>query len=534
MSDGPAARLATPTAKHADPLLAWPAGFLLGQGAMQRARWTLVVSLLTACSSAGSGPANPIDAYIASLPYLPVDASAVTQGETSAPAPEGDYACTTQNLTETRQYDRVVAYAANSDSMYPGAILGADSVVTGLFTPIVLPRAPETISVSLENLDGKKHATVAQPSLSSYRDALSSILDAEITGSTPANLYSEIEEVHSENQLNMALGVQASWGLGIASLKSSFDFSKQDVRSRYVVRYTQAYYTVDLDAPASPSALLAPTVSLDDVQAKMDAQRPPVYVSSVTYGRMVLFTFESQYSSEEMSAALDFTYSGGVDVSGNVSVTYKDMISQSKITAYILGGDAGTAVQTIDSYDALKNFIKSGGNYSRQSPGAPIAYKLSYLKDNSPARMSFSTDYQVKDCVRVSQRVLVTLQSIAVDSAGGDSGSDLELYGQITAEGTNLQPLFDKDSSHYVQIHEGSVFGGSPPIAQAVINVVPQAGQAIRLHAKLIDQDTLSGDDNIGDEIVANPFETGWRKDVTVTLTGDGARVRVTFSLSPI
>src|SRR5690349_23539114 len=29
----------------------------------------------------------------------------------------------------------------------------------------------------------------------------------------------------------------------------------------------------------------------------------------------------------------------------------------------------------------------------------------SYLKDNSPARMSFTTDYQVKDCVRVSQRV---------------------------------------------------------------------------------------------------------------------------------
>jgi hypothetical protein len=33
---------------------------------------------------------------------------------------------------------------------------------------------------------------------------------------------------------------------------------------------------------------------------------------------------------------------------------------------------------------------------------------------------------------------------------------------------------------------------------------------------------------------VANLFETGWRKDVTITLTGDGARVRVTFSLSPI
>jgi thiol-activated cytolysin len=503
-----------------------------------------LVTALAACSSAEGEPRSPlpdppqirtqIDQYLRSLPYLPVDAPAISEEARSADQREGDYACSTQNLKETRQYDRIVAYAANSDAMYPGAIVSADSVLTGLFTQVVVPRAPATISVSLENLGGTKHAVIENPSLSSYRDAVSDILDAEITGSTPANLYSEIEEVHSDEQLNMALGIRASWGLGIASLRSSFDWAKQDVRSRYVVRYTQGYYTVDLDAPSSPSALLAPTIELADIESKMDARRPPVYVSSVTYGRLVLFTFESQYSSEEMSAALDFAYSGGLDISGDVSVTYKDIITSSKITAFILGGDAGTAVQTIDSYDALINFIKTGGNYSRQSPGAPIAYKLSYLKDNSPARMSFTTDYQVKDCVRVSQRVRVTLQSIAVDSAGGDSGDDLELYGNIFVEGANLATLFNKDSAHYVQIHQGSIFGAGAPIAEAVIDVSPRPGQSIRLHAKLTDEDTLSPDDNIGDDDLFNPFETGWRKDVTMTLTGDSAVVRINFSLEPI
>ncbi len=499
--------------------------------------WLVPVALLVpACSTDIANTASSsIDDYIATLPYLPVDPPAVTMGTPSAASPEGDYSCTTQNLKETRQFDRIVAYAANSDSLYPGAIVSADSVLSGLFTQIVLPRAPETISVSLENLGGAKTATIAEPSLSAYRDALSGILDAEITGSTPANLYSEIEQVHSEQQLNMALGVQASWGLGIASLKSSFDFSKQDIRSRYVVRYTQAYYTVDLDAPAAPSRLFAPSVQLADVQDKMDPDHPPVYVSSVTYGRMVLFTFESQYSAEEMGAALDFAYSGGVDVKGDVSVTYKDIISQSKITAFILGGDAGTAVQTIDSYDALINFIKDGGNYSKQSPGAPIAYKLSYLKDNSPARMSFTTDYDVKDCVRVSQKVKVTLQQIAVDSAGGDPGSDLEIYGTITASGTNSQTLFSKDSNNWVRVHEGQTFGGGPtPIAEAVIDVSPKAGESIKLNAHLIDEDDFTGDDDLGNETSINPFETGWRKDVTVTLTGSSARVRVVLSLAPI
>lgn len=514
---------------------------------MQRAIWILIVSL-GGCSSAevtavvepepqpepeAPSEAREIDAYIASLPYLPVELPSVTEGERSPDRREGDYTCSALSMRETRQYDRIVAYAANSDVMYPGAIIGADSAFSGLFTQVVFPRAPATISVSLENLAGTKHAVIQEPSLSSYREALSSIVEAEITGSTPANMYSEIEEVHTEHQLNMALGVQASWSLGIASLRSSFNWSSQEVRSRYIVRYMQGYYTVDLDAPGRPSALFAPTVRLADVQGKLDARRPPVYVSSVTYGRMVLFTFESQYSAEEMAAALEFAYSAGVDIRGDVSVTYKDILSSSRITAFILGGDAGTAAQTIDSYDALIAFIKTGGNYSRQSPGAPIAYKLSYLKDNSPARMSFSTDYEVKDCVRVSQRIRVTLQSIAVDEAA-DAGDDLELYGRITAEGANLATLFDKDSDSWVRIHEGTVFGAGSPIAEAVIDVSPSPGQAIRLHTRLSDEDATSGDDSVGDDVLINLFETGWRKDVTMTLTGAGSRVRVNFSLTPI
>lgn len=501
---------------------------------MTRPTWLTAIALLTGCSTELMEPeGGKIDAYIASLPYLPVDPAQVEMGSRTDEAREGDYQCSTQNLRETRQFDRIVAYAANSDSLYPGALVSADSVLTGLFTQVVLPRAPATISVSLENLGGKKSAVIEEPSLSSYRNALTSILDAEVTGSTPANLYSEIEEVHSEQQLNMALGVQASWGLGLASLKSSFNWGKQEVRSRYVVRYTQAYYTVDLDAPVTPSALLAPTVTLDEVAAKMNEEHPPAYVSSVTYGRMVVFTFESEYSNEEMGAALEFAYSGGVDVRGDVSVTYKDIISKSKITAFILGGDAGTAVQTIDSYEALIAFIKTGGNYSKESPGAPIAYKLSYLQDNSPARMSFTTDYEVEECTRVSQKIKVTLQSIAVDSAGGDPGDDLEIYGRIWAEGATSATLFDKNGDNWVRIGQGGIFGGGAPLAETVISVTPKAGQAIRLRADLKESD-LIGDDSLGNETLVNPFETGWRKESTLILTGSSARVRVTFSLAPI
>jgi Thiol-activated cytolysin len=496
----------------------------------------MVTAMLAGCSN-DMVPleSGVIDDYIHGLPYLPVQDAVVEQGARSAAERDGDYSCSTQNLRETRQYDRIVAYAANSDSLWPGSLVSGDSLYSGLFTQIVMPRRPATISVSLENLAGTKKAIIAEPTLSNYREAVSEILTKTITGATAANIYSEIEEVHTEKQLGLALGVDVGWALGTASLKSTFDFTKRDTRSRFVVRFTQGYYTVDLDAPESPSAMLAPNVSLDDVKAKMNESSPPLYVSSITYGRMVVFTFESTYSSDEMAAALEFAYSGGVDVSGNVSVTYKDIISNSKITAFILGGSGGDATQTIDSYEALIAFIKNGGDYSAASPGAPIAYKLSYLADNSPARLSFTTDYDIKECSRVSQKVRVTLKSITVESAGGDAGDDLELYGSIQAIGTNTQTLFNKTSSTYVTIAQGQTFPNGAFYSEAVIDVSPTAGSKIQLKANLWDADGfLNGDDLIGNEIVLNPFETGWRREKTMYLTGSDSQVKLVFGLEPI
>src|SRR5690348_7026848 len=85
----------------------------------------LAILLLTgACTTdLGTQPApqgNLIDEYIEALPYLPVDPPQVLQGSASAAERDGDYSCTTQNLKETRNYDEIVAYAANSDSLYPG------------------------------------------------------------------------------------------------------------------------------------------------------------------------------------------------------------------------------------------------------------------------------------------------------------------------------------------------------------------------------------------------------------------------------
>jgi thiol-activated cytolysin len=479
---------------------------------------------------------SDIDAYIRALDSIPAEPARVIEGDVMPGVRDGEYVCHSQQVQETRQYDEIVAYNAGSESLWPGALLRGDSVLTGQLSQVVFERQPATVSVSLENLAGAKSATIQNPSLSSFRDSITGILDAEVTGATPANIHAEIEQVHSREQLAMALGTSVS-GIGLPGrIAASFNFDDESIRSRYLVRYTQSYYTVDLDVPGRPSDMFAPSVSLQEVQEKLPPGSPPAYVSSVTYGRVVIFTFESQYSARELGSALDFAYSGGVDVSGEVSVTYEEMMARSNINAYILGGSGGDAAKSLTGYDELMTFIQSGGDYSPDSPGAPIAYKLSYLKDNSPVRMSFTRDFEIKSCERVSQAVRVTLERFYVEDSGGDD--DVRVFGLIQARGQNERTLFGKDRENAVRIGEGRSWPDADVVGEVILEVEPQAGRAIEIDLDLIHRrnNWYGGNDDkdLGWERVTLPFESGWRRQATALMTGSDRRVVVEFSLQPI
>lgn len=476
-----------------------------------------------------------IDDYVRTIAPLGIAEASVAEGNPSTEQEQGDFSCTTTNLIETRHYDRLVAYSANSDSLWPGAIVGGKSLETGQLTQLQFDRAPMGISVSLSNLVGSKSALIEEPKLSSYRDSLAGILDSQLDGATPANIYADVEEVHSLEQLSLAMGVEVTFLTGgLATIGASFNFENEEVRSRYVVKFTQSYYTVDVDQPASPSAFLSDGVTLSTVSDVIHAGDPPMYVSSVTYGRTILFTFESEYSATELGAALDFAYRGGVDVSGNVSVSYKEVLSRSKINAYILGGSGGEAAQAIDSFDALMEFIHSGGDYSNESPGSPIAYKLNYMRDNEPAKIALTEDFDVRECARVTQKVLVTLSNFEVEDAA-DEGNDIEIFGTVSASANNEGMLFDRASEHHVSLSEGETWPTTGAISEFVLEVTPEAGQMIALEANLFDKDGfLNPDDSLGHETVNVSFETGWRRDIPIYLTGSGSKVKVNLHLQPI
>jgi thiol-activated cytolysin len=499
--------------------------------------------LFVACAQPGETPDpvetsdNPIDQLIAPLTPLPNDQPKLEMGTPGAPTADGDYQCVDTPIQEVRQYDQLLGQLNIGDVMWPGAMLRGDSVYSGQLTPITVPRAPLKFSVSLESLAGGAHsATLDNPSLSGYRDAIGSILGQSLSGSTAARISAEVDEVNSDKELALALGVSASAPL-VGSIKAGFNFSDSTKRSRYVVKFFQLYYTVDVDPPNLPHEFFAPSVTAADLEGVVGADNPPVYVSSIGYGRQVIFTFESDLAKSELSAALDFVYKGGAEISGQTSLTHQEVLSHTHTTAFILGGDAGEAAMVaLGNYDALKQFIANGGNYTKDSPGAAIAYKLSYVRDHKPVQISYASDYTQHTCARVTQKLRVVFESIKVDDAGGDSGGDLEIYGTVTAVGNTRMTLANWTSGQYKRIAAGGTYPPSGTIGEVILPVKPAAGQAAKIETTLFesDADYVNPDDPFGTETTSAPFESGWRRSVYAQRSSGTQAITLKISMTPV
>jgi hypothetical protein len=151
--------------------------------------------------------------------------------------------------------------------------------------------------------------------------------------------------------------------------------------------------------------------------------------------------------------------------------------------------------------------------------------------------MSFADEYEAIECERVSQKVLVQLKKIEVLTVGGElgEGEGLEVYGIVQAGGTD-EPVavFDRGREDRIEIAQGQSWPQGGTVVEAVVDVEPRAGSSISFDALLHDRDEVLGDELLGDEQVTVPFETGWRREVPVFLTGGGSQVVVTVALSPI
>lgn len=330
---------------------------------------------------------------------------------------ENGEVCITRKMKWGPHYSDVLSLNPQDDVVYPGAVFNYESFQDGSYQPISGDRKPITFSTSLPGGGGPGKTTVDEPSLSSVRDGIREILNP-YSGATAAKLFFHGEEIYSKE--HFALSVGGNLSSNSFDLSAQFSFDNTAVKSRYLIEFSQEYYSIDLDIP--PAGMEHWFEKPSKVEDQLD-NISPVYVSSIRYGRKVFILVESESFSYEQLAGLETSFSiFNTDVAINVDQTMEKLVNEKSIKVAVMGGSAEDATKLINNIDELSEFLNRGANYNQNNPGVPLGYTMRFVGDNSIADLRQYGEFTIRECVPNSAEVAIPDQLfLCPDHVGGDN-----------------------------------------------------------------------------------------------------------------
>ena len=288
-----------------------------------------------------------------------------------------------------------VAINGNGD-IFLGALFKANQdLLENKPQQISLDRSKGRISVDLPGMVGGDSYVDATPTASGMQEGVNTLLNRwhekyAAKNPAPARMQYESTSAYSMNQLKAKFGSDFE-KVGV-NLKIDFEAVNKGEKQVEVVDFKQIYYTANFDAPKNPSDVFAPGVTVDQLKARgINDKTPPVYVSSVSYGRQMYVKFETTSKSTELKAAINAVIKG---VPIKPESEWARVLKNTTVTVSIVGGNADGAARVVTgTVEDLKKLIQEGATFSTQNPAVPISYKTAFLKDNQVATIQSNTDY---------------------------------------------------------------------------------------------------------------------------------------------
>jgi hypothetical protein len=336
-------------------------------------------------------------------PILPDADEPVAEPDTSEEVVgEETYDCTTTPYSLTRTPEKIVTLNPDAEILWPGVLLQGDGHLQGIGSLAELPirqRAPLTLSIDL--LTEANNRTVTAPDLASVNSAVGELIQAahdagHVAGS---NIFFTQETMHSVAQASLKMGISASY-MG-AEVESSLEGSISAEKSRITAYFVQRMFTVSMVLPQSPEAVFSDAFTQAELDRQVELGRIgpdnlPVFVSSVAYGRILMFSFISDATEAEIRQTLNVVYNGGeFGGGGELSSDQRAILENAEINIVTVGGDADNALALIRSGDLRDYFAEDAALTS----AVPISFTVRNLADNSIAKVSETTNYNLTECV---------------------------------------------------------------------------------------------------------------------------------------
>jgi len=369
----------------------------------------------------GNAPSDPplpresIDAFLSGLADWPEPPKAASV--TSAPTEERrsletdefeawPFDCQVVKHDITEQHEEILNFDGGAEYVKPGLLLVGAEFIKGNLAPIPLKRAPITLSINVPGV-AKASVTIKNPNSSTIQDGIAKLqAEAEkaADGSYAAQLSYDQHTVQSVEEMKVKLGVSGGFDGLFASASFSAKFENESSIEKYTVvsSLRQQMYTITFaqDALTRPRDFFDPSVSVEDlVEAEGDGylgrSNIPVFISSVTYGRMVVFSATSTQAASKSLLQSTLEASGtNWSASADLSIEQKDFLSSLDVEVLSIGGNQE------DATDAIRT-----GNWTELFAGAdilnsvPLRYTVRALSGTRPvAAIGDTTQYSVSDC----------------------------------------------------------------------------------------------------------------------------------------
>lgn len=275
--------------------------------------------------------------------------------------------------------------AVNTASVYTGGIYTLESLGTLDFIPLAGNPPAKSIDVAYTFPGGFIDHIIRPSFVSCFSSFNKAIASPNFSGKQIQEFEYDAREFSDYRETKLAFGANVNVA-SIFKLDASVGHTRIKASNGIFARVLQKNFSVIMDYPLNGN------IFLDENELEKNKAKNPVYINSITYGRMAVIAIESDSSYTSLKSALNASLSLP-KVNGELNISAKDstVLRNSQIKVYAWGGKANDVVKLVTGFDAFKEYIINGGEFSREVPGTPILFTANYASTNGVVKTTFTT-----------------------------------------------------------------------------------------------------------------------------------------------
>lgn len=355
-----------------------------------------------------------------------------------------------------------------NSNWYPGAIVKGSSIWTGAFEEIPINHKRNSTPIYLNVMSGQsdmrydeviKEGKFSGSEVTQRMNEILSRHDGSYGGDVMYSKFDATSLYHIAYSLGMN---ESEFEIFSGGVFNSIDWSVP--KTRFTVVLKQKYFDFVCNT-LSVEDVFNSTINPSDFKSYVDANNPPCMIKSVSYGRMYVILYESNYSYDKVATAIDRAYRN--ESSDPVTPEDRKILNSIQVFIRAVGGNPEDVIGITKNPEKIAEYLSQGGKVDKSNVGVPIEAQLIYLHNGSfvinPIKVEgdYST-YEFVDAPKVNDiKINITkFRSEEITRAGGNYQLDGSSYYEVRNATYNVIDrrsgrVLKSETIHFLEVRKG-------------------------------------------------------------------------------